>query len=786
MHGSQSYDTNHFEILAIMLLSPLILLSSLASVASCSSNQECYAIAASIVANMSVQAMVGQMVQLDIGQVLNDDLSLNEQKVRGFAALGVGSYLNSPFAGGPHHQKYGWTAQEWRRIISKIQEIHTQVSGHPIIYGLDSVHGANYVTNSVLFPHQLNAAASFNRKLVNAMGYYTGRDTEAAGIPWVFGPILDVASHKAWPRTFETFGEDPYVVTQMAKEIVHGLQDNNTIAACFKHFIGYAATPTGHDRDPLVLTDYSILNYYMPPFQAAIDAGALTGMMNYVSLNGIPMGVNHKMLVELLREQLQFKGMLVTDWAVIDDLTAFHKVAANEKEAVAMAMKQTSIDMSMDATHTRFISNALALIRAGELTLERIQESATRIIALKHRLKLYQEPMPGKDKVNRVGDDQSKQAALQLARESIVLLKNVDNSLPLPLKTTIFLTGPSIDNIGHLCGGWSLHWQGACGNSMFLHGKSIAQALKADVAMPMFTKNGTFMEDNLELALAAATKAKYTIAVMGEGHYAEKPGDINDLLLPKEQLEYIRALAKTDTKLVLVLVQGRPRLLDGVADLVHAVIYAGLPCEMGGEAIADVLRGAVNPSAKLPFSYPRHPLTANVVYYHRQNQGCLDDKFHFGECKFEWPFGTGLSYTTFLYKDFQAKIVKNELHAKFTIKNIGSYEGKETILLFYRQQYRTKQVPEMKRLIYFQKISLKPKEAKNFNVIVPLDEFGSYMHQLGDTLKKTPIGGPFTLMLSTTEDCKASPDHCIEINESLIEKSPSKQVYMIDHMTAQA
>ncbi|RHY89082.1 hypothetical protein DYB35_010865, partial [Aphanomyces astaci] len=576
----------------------------------------------------TVEELVGQMTQVDIATVLNSDSTLNATKVEAMAKLHVGSYLTSPFAEGPVGSKAGWTATEWRALITSIQLIHAKHSKHPILYGLDSVHGANYVTNAVMFPQQINAAASFNRELVRDMGDVTGRDTEAAGIPWIFGPILDVPTSKMWARVYETFGEDPYVVAELGRAIVRGLQDNHTIAACFKHFIGYAATPTGRDRDPVTLSDYDLLNYHMPPFVAAIDAGALTGMMGYMSVNGKPMGVNHKLLVKLLRHDLAFKGMLVTDWAVINDLHNFHHVAASDRDAVRQTLSHTSIDMIMVASDTLFINHTLALLNEeNQLHVARLRESVRRITALKLCLNLQR-------------------LAYKLASESIVLLQNVNSTLPIAVSSRIFLTGPSMASIGNLCGGWSLAWQGlSSDNALFPHGQTVQDALRvacpscAIEAISGVDIHGAYTEDVLVDAVKKASRSDYTVVVLGERSYAEKLGDIDDLDLPRGQQEYVRALAATGTKVF------------------HAVLNAMLPCELGGAAIADILLGSVNPSGRLPFTYPKTMADSAVPYYHRQNLGCVVNET-FGECEHEWPFGAGSSYSTFAYSNFTLSVGK--------------------------------------------------------------------------------------------------------------------------------
>ncbi|RHY44328.1 hypothetical protein DYB34_000924, partial [Aphanomyces astaci] len=641
----------------------------------------------------TVEELVGQMTQVDIATVLNSDSTLNATKVEAMAKLHVGSYLTSPFAEGPVGSKAGWTATEWRALITSIQLIHAKHSKHPILYGLDSVHGANYVTNAVMFPQQINAAASFNRELVRDMGDVTGRDTEAAGIPWIFGPILDVPTSKMWARVYETFGEDPYVVAELGRAIVRGLQDNHTIAACFKHFIGYAATPTGRDRDPVTLSDYDLLNYHMPPFVAAIDAGALTGMMGYMSVNGKPMGVNHKLLVKLLRHDLAFKGMLVTDWAVINDLHSFHHVAASDRDAVRQTLSHTSIDMIMVASDTLFINHTLALLKEeNQLHADRLRESVRRITALKLRLNLYEVPVPGKDVVDLVGDAASQRLAYKLASESIVLLQNVNSTLPIAVSSRIFLTGPSMASIGNLCGGWSLAWQGlSSDNALFPHGQTVQDALRvacpscAIEAIPGVDIHGAYSKDVLDDAVKKASRSDYTVVVLGEGPYAEKAGDIDDLDLPRGQQEYVRALAATGTKVCWF----------------HAVLNAMLPCELGGAAIADILLGSVNPSGRLPFTYPKTMADSAVPYYHRQNLGCVVNET-FGECEHEWPFGAGSSYSTFAYSNFTLSVGKANPKVLVLMSRFRTAElSTGNKFRFVRQRIREGNVPQAKRLMQF-------------------------------------------------------------------------------------
>ncbi|KAE9343613.1 hypothetical protein PF008_g9604 [Phytophthora fragariae] len=428
--------------------------------------------AQAIVDGFSVAQVLGQMTQINIGQVLNSNYSLNEDSVRTYAKMNVGSYLNTPW-GSEIDGKWGWNATEWRAIVTRIQEITMEENGgHPMVYGIDSVHGAIYVAGAVIFGQEINSGASFNPDLVYEVGKITGRDTEAAGIPWIFGPILDLAQNPLWARTYETFGEDPYLCSVLGDAIIRGLQSNNQTAACMKHFVGYSKTPTGHDRDGVTMADFDLLNYFVQPYQAGIAAGALSTMENYISINGIPVVANTKILEDLVRNDLDYDGVVVTDWAEINNLKDWHRVVDTYDEAVRLSLTRTALDMSMVPYDTEFITYATEMLNNFPEYESRLRESAKRVIKMKLKLGLYETPVPGADYEYLVGNDNDKAVALELARESIVLLKNDNNILPLANGSSVFLTGHSADNIGYQCGGWSVAWQGYSGNDMFPNGVS--------------------------------------------------------------------------------------------------------------------------------------------------------------------------------------------------------------------------------------------------------------------------------------------------------------------------
>jgi beta-glucosidase len=711
-----------------------------------------------IVSSFTVEQVLGQMTQIDISAIINSDYSLNEDAVRSYAKQYVGSYLNSPF-GGLVNGEYLWTVSEWRALITRIQEITLEEAGIPMVYGIDSVHGAIYVANATLFGQQINGAATFNPDLVYEMGRVTGKDTEAAGIPWVFGPILDISQNPLWARTFETFGEDPYLASVMADSVIRGLQSNNQTAACMKHFVGYSKTPTGHDRDGVSMSDYDLLNYFVPSFKAGIAAGAMSTMENYISINGIPVVANSKILLDLIRADLVFDGVVVTDWAEINNLKDWHRVVDTYEEAVRLALSHTSLDMSMVPYTSTFIDYAKTMLDSFPEYEDRVRESAKRVIKMKLKLGLYDTPVPGKANVASVGSADDVASALEMARESIVLLKNTDGILPLAKDASVFLTGHSADNVGYQCGGWSVRWQGYSGNDMFPHGISVKEGMESIAGNGSFTyfnglnADGTYTAADLATAKQYAAKAEYTIAIIGEASYAEKPGDIDDLALPAGQIEYVTELAATGTKVILVLFEGRPRLLGTLPDTVDAVVHGLLACEQGGQAMAEILYGKVNPSGRLPITYPKDEANIMIPYNHRVSTQCSS-----GYCEMQWDFGTGLSYTTFTYSSL--KLSKStvtgpsdSLTVSVVVTNSGSVAGKETVMLFVIQPYRTISVPEVKMLRKFQKISLSPGVSKKVTFTLTADDWSVYDPQIGNGFNQVAEDGQFVVAIKPETEC---------------------------------
>ncbi|CAI5741699.1 unnamed protein product [Hyaloperonospora brassicae] len=710
--------------------------------------------AQAIVDSFSTAQVVGQMTQLTLSEIMNStSRDLNETAVREYARLNVGSYLNTYWES-PVDGVYGYNASEFRSLIQRIQNITMEENGgHPVIYGIDSVHGASYVVGPVLFPHQINSGASFDADLVYQVARITARDTEAAGIPWIFAPILDISQNTMWARTHETFGEDPYLASVMGVAHVRGLQSHNQTAACIKHFIGYSKTPTGQDRDNVLVSDFELLNNHLPSFKAAIDAGALSVMENYISLNGDPVIASTRILNDLLRSDLGFNGVLLSDWNEIYNLYAWHRVSSSREEAVAVSLKQTSVDISMVAEDTDFIGYALNMLKENPEQEARLRESVKRVIKLKLRL------------VTRTELRRS-----SLPASPLCCYRTTNDTLPLPKQASVFLTGPSSDNVGYQCGGWTYTWQGYSGNEMFPHGISVRKGLENLVGNDSFTYfnaldiNGNIDEANLTRSIQLARQHDYTVAVIGEPNYTEKTGDINNPALPEGLEDFIEAVAVNGTKVIVVLLGGRPRLLGSIPSNAHAVINGMLPCEMGGQAIAEILYGDVNPSGKLPISYPMHPATVTIPYNHLVTTRCQWDN-----CQMQWEFGTGLSYTQFNYSSIaiDKKIISSAadtLTATVTVTNVGAVPGKETVMLFLIQPFRKISVPSMKMLKKFKKIELQPGESMEVSFTLSSADWSVYKPEIGTGLSRVVEDTEYVVAFKPDTRCDVYADFVIPMN----------------------
>jgi len=668
---------------------------------------------------MSIKDKVGQMTQVTLDVILEGEMynaklphRLDTEEIRkAIVDYGVGSILNTP--GIP------LSCEEWQHIIRDIQALATQETSPkvPVLYGIDAVHGVNYTTDATLFPQQINMAASWNPELVEAAAAITAYETRASGIPWNFSPVLDVCRHPLWPRLWETFGEDVHLTTVMGLAMVSGYQGKQLdnpykVSACLKHFLGYGMPLNGKDRTPAWIPERQLREYFLPPFTAAIKAGAASIMINSGEINGIPVHADKNILTGLLREELGFTGLVVTDWEDIKYLHSRHRVASSMKEAVRIAI-DAGIDMSMVPDDYSFCDLLLELVEEGSISEARIDQSVERILSLKQSLGLFENPVISeKADYQLFGQEAHAKFALQLAQESITLLKNEKQQLPLSKKSKVLVTGFSANAMKYLNGGWTGTWQGDRADEFIKNKSTLLQAIQNTIGKDQveYVEGSAFEKvSSIEAAVAAAKNCDHILLCLGEETYTEFHGNIDDLNLPAAQIQLAQAMIDTGKPITLILLQGRPRLISGIADQIDNILYAYLPGNEGGQAIADVLFGVVNPSGKLPITYPKH--AHGLVTYDRKNseissiQGsniCYDPL---------WEFGTGLSYTTFEYSNL--RISKNQiakgdrLEVSVQVKNTGAVAGKEVVQLYLRDEYASI-TPSVKRLKAFQKIQLDP------------------------------------------------------------------------------
>lgn len=706
--------------------------------------------ARAVVAKMTLAEKIGQMAQVNIDafckgedtpQGATPELDLGKLR-EAVVKFHIGSILNAP-------NTRARTPQWWDKIIGQIQEVATKETRLkvPIIYGLDQIHGSTYTAGSTLFPQEINLAASWNPAHARRMGEITAYETRASNTPWVFSPVLDLGLDPRFPRQFEGFGEDPYLGAVFGRELVKGFegQDNNVanpfnVAACMKHFVGYSASLSGKDRTPAYIPDNALLEYHIPAFQAAVDAGVHSVMINSAMINNEPVHASYKLLTSLLRNKMGFKGMIVTDWEDINKLYSRDHYVPSVKEAIRVSIN-AGIDMSMVPYEYKEFCTLLAeLVKEGKVSMARIDEAATRIITLKVKLNLFKVPDTHSKDYPKFASKEFQQASYEAAADGITLLKNTDNVLPLKKSAKIFVTGPNADSRRALNGGWTFSWQGekidefadrcntiveavrnkfGAGNVTFVPGVSYTKAVEY----------ATEHKDRFDEAVAAARNADYILLCLGENSYCEKPGDLDDLYLDDLQTELAKEMLKLGKKVILVLSEGRPRIISKISSGMDAVVQTFLPGLYGADALADILAGEVNPSGKLPYTYPAFP-NSLVPYYHKyadeqkKNGGVYNYE---GDYKFEYPFGHGISYTTFAYSNVRSNVQKlplgskREIAVSVDVTNTGSREGREVVQLYSSDLFASL-IPDVKRLRRFEKISLKPGETKTVVFKLKLDD----------------------------------------------------------------
>ena len=683
-------------------------------------------------AKMTLDEKIGQMLELNLDIIFPVDIyqgdtkriwKLNEVMLDTLISKWkVGSILNAPGTRAPK-------VEQWQQWIRLIQEKSMKYLGIPDIYGLDHNHGVTYTQGGTLFPQPINLGASFNTELARK------------GAEWVYNPVVDLSRDPRWPRVYESFGEDAIVNAKMVVAEIRGYQgdDNNHIdqyhvGTSTKHYFAYGAPWTGKDRTPAYLSPQMIREKYFEPFKAAALAGTLTMMVNSASVNGVPVHASYEYLTKWLKEDLQWDGFLVTDWADINNLYSREKVAKDKKDAIRIAIN-AGIDMSMDPYSVEFCILLKELVNEGKVSMSRIDDAVRRILRAKYRLGLFEQPNTGGKGFEKFGSDEFAKASLMAAEESEVLLKNEGNILPLAKGKKILLTGPNANQMRCLHGGWSYTWQGAKAEDLSEKYNTIYEALcnkygKENIILEQgvtYNEDGAYYDENepqIDKAVAAAAQADVIIAVIGENSYTETPGNLTDLWLSKNQRKLVKELAKTGKPIIMVLNEGRPRLIADIEPLAQAVVDILIPGNYGADALANLLAGDANFSAKLPYTYPREINSLNTYDYKVSEEvGTMEGAYNYdAKVSLQWPFGYGMSYTTYEYSNL--KVDKTQFTAddvlKITVdvKNTGKCAGKEAVLL-YSSDLIASVVPDNKRLRDFTKIELQPGEEKTVTFELP-------------------------------------------------------------------
>jgi beta-glucosidase len=766
---------------------------------------------------MSLREKIGQLAQIDIMKLIvhdeNDRAILNETAVDYFIGeMGIGSVLNT-VGGQP------WAAQDYRHAVVILQETAKRYGRPPVIWGLDSVHGANYIYGAVVSPQPLNIAATFNTTVSFNAGALASRDTRAAGITWLFSPLLGIALEPKWSRVFETFGEDPTLVGAMAHAMTEGIQEPDTrstvlptrAAACAKHFIGYSMPRDGHDRSPSWIPTRHLYQYFVPTWK---NLTAYTVMESYTEYDGVPNVANKNSLNYLLRERLQFDGVLVTDYEEMRNLHNWHGVTDNDVDAILASLRHGSVDMSMIPWDYAGFAQAIEQgMDKHLLDLHRIEESALRVLQLKDKLNMFDEEIVEQDaNVQLVGSDAK--SVLDMVHQSIVLAKNKDDFLPLKKYTDadsrpkIHVTGPTASSLVYQSGAWTGQWQGAPNDAdWFTYGQTVLGALSMETEWDVSftcgtnilggecedasTKEPNIVEqveawvglgehNSIGRAVSNTSDADVVIVCVGEEAATEKPGDIRSLRLPEGQYELVRQIKrKTEAKIVLVYFGGRPRLLEDMAELADAVLVAFLPGPSAGEAIADIVTGRVNPGGRLPVTYPLYEDGGGVPYFHSVSDQCTRGDgplphWEYSPCEVQWPFGHGLSYTSFDYSDFSASGgIDEDLHVSVSVRNTGKRSGTETVLFFTFDEFRST-TPEYKRLRAFDKVHLEPGQSVTVSKVVPLDD----LRFVGPDDDKHYIIDPTMISwvgVGVETDCRTSPGD--QLCKRIVSKNP-EQVYV--------
>ena len=724
----------------------------------------------SVLKKMTLEEKVGQMVQLTAGAFCTDDL-VDTTKVRHLVKeYKIGSFLNTF---GPTSRPRAVTAEQ----IKKIQDITMEELGIPMVYGLDMIHGATYLDDATFYPQEVNLAATFDRSYAEMMGKVIAYESRAAMTPWVFSPVMDLSRNPSWPRVWESWGEDPYLQSEMSVAEVIGAQGTDpnhigleNVAVSIKHYLGYGAAATGKDRTPAYIAPDDLREKYFRPFKDCMQAGALTMMVNSASINSVPVHASHEYLTEWAKEQLKWDGMAVTDWADINNLYTREHIAADRKEAVALGIN-AGIDMIMDPYDPEVCKDIIAAVNEKMIPMSRIDDAVRRVLRLKVRLGLFENPVWNVDNYDKFACKEFQDNSYDAAVESMVLLKNEDNVLPISAGKKILVVGPNANSMRTLNGGWSYTWQGDADKFASQY-NTIFEALQkvygeknvsyvAGVNYNMASRKWDKETDiDIDAAVRAARKADIIVACIGENAYCETPGNINDLNLSSNQKELVRSLAKTGKPIVMVLNEGRPRIINDIEPLAKAVVDIMLPGNYGGDALASLISGKENFSGRLPFTYSKYVNSLHTYDYKvSENVQTMDGLYNYdATMDVQWPFGAGLSYTSFEYSGLKSISpvqfnADDMLTFEVTVKNTGSVKGKEAVLMFSSDIIASK-VPDVKRLRQFTKVELNPGESKIVRLEIPAHELAFVGHDGKWRLEKGQFRiacGSESMMIDCTE-----------------------------------
>ena len=689
-----------------------------------------------ILSKMTLDEKIGQMTQLTI-----DLLGKGERRLKCdlpfvfdetmldtiIDIYKVGSILNVP-------ANTAQTCEEWEYIISTIQKRAIAATGIPMVYGVDEIHGTTYTAGGTLFPQEIAMGATFNRDLVRRGAEVCAYETKASNVPWNFSPVLDMGRNQTWSRIWETYGEDVFLNTEMGVACVEGYQGSNPndigenyVAACLKHYMGYGAPVSGKDRTPSMITEREMRERHFVPFVAAIRAGALSVMINSAVNDGEAFHASAKYIQGWLKDDLNWDGVVVTDWNDINNIYTRDKIVPTKKEAIELSIN-AGVDMSMVPYEWEFCILLKELVQEKRVKMERIDDAVRRILRMKFRLNLFDKPYWSYKDYPQFADEQHAAVALASAQEAITLLKNDSDILPLAKGKKVLITGPNSNSMRTLNGGWSYSWQGNIADEFAKDYNTILEAVQNKIGADKvvysegvsYDFDGWYGDDfatGIDKAVKAAAGVDYILACVGENSYCETPGNLNDLYLSDNQQLLVSELAKTGKPVILILNEGRPRVISKIESKVKAVVHTYLPGNYGGDALADILFGDVNPSGKLPYTYPKYP-NALITYDHKPSEstGTMEGVYDYNaQTEIQYPFGYGLSYTTFAYTDLTVDKTlfdrKDELQFTVKVKNTGSRIGKESVLLFASDLIATI-TPDVRRLRAFDKVELAPGEEK--------------------------------------------------------------------------